>query len=141
MVDHTQPEMWRAIPGINEEFQVSTWHRVRRWDGERWVGASFADFGRARVKVGNRWTSRVIARMVADAFPETLPPEKWKRIIGFGGRYEVSNRGNVREGERLLKRSGAWVRLEVEDGRHVPHRVRELVREAFGPLVEEDLLL
>lgn len=83
--------------------------------------------------------------------PKTVdPPERWKPVRGFEGRYEVSDQGRVRKAwpgarkPRLLKnctkRAGEkalHVNLFCADGRQVKRPVLKLVAEAFlGELPE-----
>lgn len=63
--------------------------------------------------------------------------ETWVNVDGYGGKYEVSNLGNVRTGTTILKTTlnygyrqvGLWL-----DGKRVTRRVHRLVAVAFiGP--------
>jgi len=75
--------------------------------------------------------------------------EMWKAVVGFEGRYEVSDQGRIRSlsrvvpcfggtrviRERLLRpKVGAYGRLEISLGKGVSRRVHNLVLAAFvGP--------
>lgn len=79
--------------------------------------------------------------------------EIWKPISGFEGLYEVSNMGNVRSVDRIVKRGNCFEKRKshlmsavVSDGTHgysfvnlymngktYPKRVHRLVAEAFIP--------
>lgn len=80
--------------------------------------------------------------------------ETWRQVRGYDGRYEVSDAGNVRRAERVVRRSNgttytvraapvsvrldgeryAVVTLRKPDGRQSPRKVHVLVCEAFrGP--------
>ena len=65
--------------------------------------------------------------------------EIWKDVVGFEGKYQVSNLGNVKSflrGEHLLRLNGGRKYIQVvlcKDGKTYARLVHRLVAEAFIP--------
>lgn len=66
--------------------------------------------------------------------------EKWKKIEGFGGHYEVSDLGRVRRGLRVLKARAApngYINVNLSNGKATRKSVHVLVALSFlGPRPE-----
>lgn len=78
--------------------------------------------------------------------PHRPEAEEWRPVVGFEGRYEVSNQGRVRS---LLRRRRPILRLFtkpegyvhvclLDHGRQCTRYVHRLVAEAFCPQVDGD---
>lgn len=87
----------------------------------------------------------------------THMPEEWRAVVGFEGRYEVSNHGRVRSVPHVLTykdgrqrlNPGKVLKLQARDARYLSvsldgqsHRVHQLVADAFiGPCPDGCIVL
>lgn len=104
MAENDSIEEWRAIPGYDGAYEVSSHRRVRSPDRCNRRGSILALRGGSKFKLrrNNARCEVSIHRLMDDIFPELqdapfpdTADEQWRNVVGYEGMYRVSSIGRV----------------------------------------------